>query len=298
MINVFHKNIKLHEKVTFFVKIIKIPYLENPLIKKISLFFLAPLLVIFITTRIFFTGPTFLDKAMSLLISPILRISNTITRPVKIFLKKRGSYNKLLENHIALIRENKKLLQENIELAAFAHYAEKSSDLREFQDRYALKNSILSKVLIKSFTQSDHSITVNRGSRNGVQKDMVAIYKFQLIGRVTTVFPTYSKITLITDAQSKVSAYTNTSSALGVVKGTNTVNRCELGYVSHLKTIHNGDFVLSSGQGLIFPEGFCIGKITNVKTKDLCHHVEITPLIDLSSIEMCHLTGQSKMNLF
>ena len=127
---------------------------------------------------------------------------------------------------------------------------------------------------------------------------MVAIYKFQLLGRVCEVFPWYSKISLITDSQSKVSAYINSNNACGIVEGTNFFNKCYLRYISHLAKIKNNDFVFSNGEGLIFPEGFCLGKIVHFKTKDVCHDIEIEPLVDFSSLEMCHLTNQSKMNLF
>jgi rod shape-determining protein MreC len=178
------------------------------------------------------------------------------------------------------------------------HYDQKSKELQEFEARYELKNAILSKILIKNLSPEEHSIIINRGSRDGIEKNMAAIYKFQLLGRVQEVFSTHSKVILISDSHSNVSAYTNTSNARGIVKGTNTINKCQLHYISHLKAVHNGDLILSSGQGLIFPEGFCLGKIINIKTHDICHHVEVEPLVDFSAIEMCHVTNQSKMNLF
>lgn len=266
--------------------------------KKRTLLFIIPLLTIFLINRVFFFKPTFLDKTASRLISPVLRLSHTLTAPFKTYLKKQTTYKKLFAQHQLLKQKQEDLLQENIKLNALLHYTQKSKELRDFADRYKLENALLSKILIKNLTPEEHSFIVNKGSRDGVQKDMVAIYKFQLIGRVKQVFPTYSKITLITDNHSKVAAHTNTSNAKGIVEGNNAINQCKLRYISHLKSVQKGDLVLSSGQGLIFPEGFCLGEIFSIQTNDLCHNVSLKPLVDLQTIEMCHLTSQSKMNLF
>jgi rod shape-determining protein MreC len=255
-------------------------------------------LTLFLVTRIFFFKSTIIEQAASYLIYPALKFSHTVTKPIKKLFKKRRSYNDLLNYCNFLKNQNEKLLTENIKLKSLNRYAHKSKELREFADRYKLDNAIPAKILMKNLSPTEHSFIVNRGSRNGVEKNMVALYKFQLLGRVTEVFPTYSKITLISDRQSKVSAYTNSSNANGIVTGTNKINRIDLRHISHLKRVNNGDFVLSNGQGLIFPEGFCLGKIINITTDDICHHVEVEPLIDFNTIEMCHLTNQSKMNLF
>jgi len=212
--------------------------------------------------------------------------------------KKRLSYKKLCFIYKQLRQERDALVQENITLRALLHYENMSKDLREFEKRYNLENAILARILVRTLTIQEHSIIVNRGSSDGIEKDMVAIYKFQLLGRVTNVYPWYSKITLITDSHSKISAHTNTSNAKGIVTGSNFINKCHLRYISHLNPVHTNDLVFSSGQGQVFPQGFCLGKIVNVKTEDICHYVELEPLFDFQSIEMCYLTNQSKMNLF
>lgn len=67
---------------------------------------------------------------------------------------------------------------------------------------------------------------------------------------------------LITDKHSEVAAYTNITNANGIVKGINNPDECELIYVNHLLSVSDEDLVLSSGQGLVFPEGFCLGQVS------------------------------------
>ena len=238
------------------------------------------------------------EIAASFCITPVIRSVQVVASPIKNFFKNRRSYSELEKYCIYLKNEREELLRENTKLQSVARYAEKSSDIREFSKRHDLKNALLSKVLIKTLTPNEHSFILNRGSRDGVNKDMVAIYKFQMLGRVTKVFPYYCKVTLVTDHRSKISAYANTSNTRGIVEGENVVNSCSLNYISHLKSIHDNDLVFSSGEGLVFPEGFCLGKIARVTTKKLFHKVDLQPLVDFRDLEVCHLTGISKMNIF
>lgn len=273
--------------------------------KKGRVLILALLLLIFLASRTLFFRPSFLESMGSCITYPFIKISSTIASPIKKILRwvkptcgKKRSYQDLLESYKTIKQERDSLREENITLHNTLKYHEASKDIREFADRYKLKNAILAKVLVKKLTKSEHSILVNRGSRDGIKKDMVAIYKFQLVGRVSKVYPWYSKIILITDRYSKIAAHTNTSEAQGIVVGNNSINTCYLKYISHLKAVHNNDLIFSSGKGLVYPEGFCLGKIANVRTEDLCHHVEVKPLVNLENLKVCYLTNIEKMSLF
>jgi rod shape-determining protein MreC len=266
---------------------------KKPIFVLISIFFLF-----YLTIKSFFLGPGILESTASYLVYPAVWAANAISRPIKSFFKNRKSYSALLIRCTELEKKRESLLHALVQLKSIMEYTKKSAELCEFKKRYSLDNAILSKILLKNFSANEHSITINRGSRDGVEKNMAAIYKFQLVGRVSQVFPCYSKITLITDRRSKISSYANTSNTKGITEGTNSINTCHLRYISHLKTLHKNDLVFSSGQGLVFPEGFCLGKIVHIETGNICHQVVVQPLVDFKTLEMCHLTNVSKMNIF
>jgi cell shape-determining protein MreC len=58
------------------------------------------------------------------------------------------------------------------------------------------------------------------------------------------------------------------------------------------------DLVLSSGQGLIFPEGFCLGRIKQheLKEKELYHKVVLEPLVNLQTVGFCLLLKSSHIH--
>ncbi|MCK4264768.1 rod shape-determining protein MreC [Candidatus Babeliales bacterium] len=257
-------------------------------------FLLFIFLLVFFINKAFFYKTGFLENLASTITYPALIAVSKITTPFKNYFRAKQAFFLLKEDlnrtRIAL----EEALLENIQLKASLHHKEKTSELDDFQKRYSL-NGIFAKILIKNLDESEHYYLVNRGYKDGVTKNMVFIYKFQLVGRVAEIFSHHSKVNLITDAKSKIAAYTNMTNAQGIVNGFNKTNKCQLSYVSHLSKIETNDFVLSSGQGLIFPEGFCLGKITFQETKGFVHNVELEPLVDLDKIQFGILVERSQI---
>ena len=223
---------------------------------------------------------------------PVLVASHSFTSYLHAMIDHRASYQELVATKALLEAQNKALLEENIKLAASVHFEARSRDLAEFQERYHFTNAMLTKVLVRNFSDEEHYFLINRGKRDGVKKDMVALYKFQIIGKVCDVFECYSKVLLVSDRSCKIAAYTNTGQNHGIICGDNKVNQCLLTYVNHLVTLVPDDLLFSSGQGLVFPEGYCLGKIESCKAEDLYQQAVITPLVDFTKLEFCLLIGQ------
>ncbi len=255
-------------------------------------------LLLFIINRIFFFKKGFLEKIASNLTYPVIVLSSKIATPFRSFLQKRKSYNEFLAKYKKVKEENDKLIAQNIKLKATLYYDKLSCDLLDFQKRYKLETAILAKILTKKITLQEHYFLINRGYKDGIRKDMIAIYKFQIIGKVTQVYRWHSKILPITDKNCKIASYTNSTYAQGIVVGKNKKDYCQMKYVSYLAKIAPDDFIISSGQGLIFPEGFCLGKIAELKTKGPYHKIKVKPLINFDDLKFCLLINQEKIDAF
>ncbi|KKQ32226.1 MAG: Cell shape-determining protein MreC [candidate division TM6 bacterium GW2011_GWF2_37_49] len=231
---------------------------------------------------------------------PAIWCSSTISDYVHDKIKQKDSYEKLRKKYKKLKAEYNTMLSEIIRVNAIKKFYEESNDLRAFQERYNIDNMILTKILIKNISNNGHYFIINCGSNNGVRKNMAAVYKFQLLGKVTEVYPHFSKVTLITDENCKVAAFANATDSKGIVIGQNSITRCKMSYVNHLLEVVNDDLVFSSGQGLVFPEGFCLGRIVKHEHTHnmLYHEIEIEPLIKLKKLKYCMLVDQTKINLF
>jgi len=266
--------------------------------KKILIILSFVLPALFIAKQLLFFKKGCLEKWAYDATYPVLWVTNKVTQPIKNFIEKRRLHKKLIKKYEQLQKENEELLKETIQLKSSLKHYQTSKELLEFQQRYDFKNATFAKILAKNLSEPEHYILINRGKNDNVEKEMAAIYKFQIIGRVTDVYTNHSKVLLITDSNCKIAAYASKTKASGIVKGGNTVNQCDFCYVSHLSKIENNDLVISSGQGLIFPEGFSLGRIIKHNKKELYHNITIKPLANLETIEFCLLIKQAKIKAF
>lgn len=178
------------------------------------------------------------------------------------------------------------LRAQNIYLRASMAYMQGVDELRRFKNRYEMKGTI-AHVLARNFSEQSHHFYIDLGAHDAIEKDMVVTYKNNLIGKVTEVYPWYSKVCLITDRQCKVAAYGATTRVHGIHEGSNQCGETSLCHVSHLTTVKRGELVFSSGEGLLFPEGLALGRITSCCTKGLYQEVGVTPLCNLKELEHC-----------
>lgn len=235
-----------------------------------------------------FADFTILDMIFSYVSYPFLKLHNKVITPInetRIYL----SSQKDLQQQISKYKlDYEDLLAKNIELASCKEYFDQTKDLREFNPHYLNTKFFLTQIIFKNFDDKRHFFLIDAGSDKGISVDMVAVYKNCILGRVSQVFPYYSKITLITDKTCKIAAITS-SGVQGICEGRNNLSSLSLSYVNHLKTIKDGELVISSGEGLIFPRGFGLGKITRFEIEGFNYNIDLDLLIDFKTINYCYI---------
>lgn len=131
-------------------------------------------------------------------------------------------------------------------------------------------------------------ITIDRGSRDGVQVGMPVITARGLVGQVREVRTNSAKVVLLTDPSSEVNALIQRSRATGIVQGQTGPNLV-LRYLPQTEGIAQpGDLVLTSGLGGHFPRRLLIGEIIEVKRSDvdMFQEARLRPAVDLDGLEM------------
>lgn len=136
-----------------------------------------------------------------------------------------------------------------------------------------------------------NTITIDKGSYNGVKKDMPVVNKKGLIGRVvsTTNFTSTVKLITTTDTSNKLSVLvTNQEYNLyGLLyKYDEKENVLLVEGISNTDKVSINDLVYTSGMGGIFPSGILIGKVSSIKTDSygLSKIIRVSPSVDFSSL--------------
>jgi rod shape-determining protein MreC len=129
-------------------------------------------------------------------------------------------------------------------------------------------------------------ITVNRGAREGVRRNLPAVNPFGLVGKVLDATPDAAVVQLLFDPGCRVAARDQRSRVLGIVKW-KSGPRLSLENVSLGDDVLPGDTLVSSGLGGIFPEGLLIGTILSVKADSTFtfKQIEIEPAVRFSALD-------------
>jgi len=130
------------------------------------------------------------------------------------------------------------------------------------------------------------SILIDRGSNHGIKVGDAVIAAAGLVGQVVEVTPWNSRVRLITDSESGVAALVQRTRANGIVKG-------DIGGVLRLEFVDKktppveGDVILTSGLGGIYPKGIVIGEVVSVSTvsSDLYPAVTLASRVEIDRIE-------------
>jgi len=190
-----------------------------------------------------------------------------------------------------LKKENEELKLKNQELLAKISELENLKTENEFL-RNALGlglekefNLLMAKVISKDISQD--VIEINKGSKDGISKDMPLITnKKVLVGKVVEVYDNFSKVMLISDKNSSFSAEISGKDITGIVKGNGNYN-IFLDLVPKEKEIEKGDVLTTSVLGGISPEGLLIGTIKEIKKSDIesFQQAEISPFLEVGDLD-------------
>ena len=191
------------------------------------------------------------------------------------------------------VAELQTLRERNADLEeALAQFQSELVELREISsdyDRLAELLEYTTSAINQAFVTADvinvdqtglrRTITINRGARDGLTVGMPVLTGQGLVGRVLQVSANASRVLLITDRDSAVSARLQTSRVQGSLRGQLSGN-LRLTMIPLGDVVQVGDLVITSGLGGNFPPDIVIGIVTSTRQFEfeLFQEAEVTSL--------------------
>lgn len=131
--------------------------------------------------------------------------------------------------------------------------------------------------------------TLSKGTLHEIKVNMPIITEDGLVGYVTEVGPTWCRAVSIIETASAVGAYIERSGELGLVEGSYELRfegRCRMIRLPEGADVREGDRVLTSGIGSIYPRGLYIGDVVSVEADPYSRTLTavIQPKVDYSSL--------------
>jgi rod shape-determining protein MreC len=198
-----------------------------------------------------------------------------------------------------LADENSALKDRNDELESdLVRMRELEVENRELRNLLSMREQtgpgalIPAAVIARDDTPYVQAITIDRGGNDGVKDDAIVITHKGLVGRVERVNPTSSKVRLINDLNSSVGVRLQTESrTTGVLRGQSQGNLMVIAYIPQSDQVEEGDVVITSGLGAVFPEGLVVGKVARVERKDAdpFQAAVVEPAVEMDKLERLYV---------
>lgn len=150
----------------------------------------------------------------------------------------------------------------------------------------AFARSISATVIGNSASTWFRSLTINKGTKQGIRKGMAVISPSGIVGQIWSVAPNGSKVLLVTDRNSGVDVIAQRTRARGIVSG--SLDRGPvMEYVTRNENIREGDRLITSGLDNIFPKGQLVGTVGKVQENSygLFQDVSVRLAVDPERIE-------------
>lgn len=193
---------------------------------------------------------------------------------------------------VGLEDENRRLNRKMDELKAeLILYKEGYLEAQRLRNLLALQNDsdhqfVAARVIGRGQTAYSKSITINKGTADGLKSGMPVIAQAGLIGRLVDVSWHSSKVLLLIDENSNIDGIDQRSRALGIIRGAGS-RGCMFRYASKTQDVKEGDIIITSGMSNSFPKGLLIGTVSHVDRQDpgLFLRINIAPFTDFSKLE-------------
>lgn len=255
---------------------------------KIGAGILAILIVISIIARLAGNAIAPQSSIVGSLVAPFQKMVTSVSNGIKDFGKK-------ISDNSTLILENNQLKEQIDSLNnTVAEYEKIKAENEFYKDYLEIKDAhpdytfCDATVISRDSTDKFEAFTIDAGSLSGVSAFDPVITSGGLVGYVSEVGLTTSKVTTLLSSGISIGAVDSRTGDAGVVGG--TLEFTEKGHtrmynIQRSSSVAIGDYIVTSGSG-VFPSGLLIGKIVNISQEkyNTSLFAELEPFVDVSEL--------------
>jgi rod shape-determining protein MreC len=222
---------------------------------------------------------------------PVERVLGQIGAPVARAWQAVIEIETLRGDNDSLRAQVDRLTLENVQLREQAFMAQQAAQLAATAKSLPFK-TLTAPVVARDPSGVLHTIILGAGAKDGVFLDDVVISAQGVVGRVSEVGQSYSKVLLVTDTGSAVSALVQGSRAAGIVRG-QFGDTLVMDWILQTEDVKVGDVVITAGLAIgddlksLYPKGLVLGKVVEVTKGEsgTFRRAILVPAVDLRHLE-------------
>lgn len=165
-------------------------------------------------------------------------------------------------------------------------------ELMQLDQKYPSYEKVAARIIGSDTSNWFNTFVIDKGSNDGIEKDMNVIAGSGLVGIVIDVGPDYAKVRSIIDDASNVSGMTLSTTDRCIINGNlESMNENQVIEFSNLKCEEN---VIGTGEQLVtsnisdkYLEGILIGYISSIErdSNNLTYSGNVTPAVDFKHLQ-------------
>lgn len=228
----------------------------------------------------------FIIKSHSFHQSRYLNTANSISGGILTKSTKISDYFNLSQQNKILVEENKLLLNR-------LEKANQELNLKNITEIDSLSKyqHIYAKVIDNPYHKRNNTLTINKGSNDGIAPNMGVIVPNGIIGITLRTSKHFTIVMSLLNSQSKINAKMKKSHHFGSLEWNgehfDTVQFTDLPIQANIK---KGDTIISGGKSVFFPEGIPIGTISDFTIKDKTYEtIHINLFTDMSALNYVYV---------
>ena len=170
------------------------------------------------------------------------------------------------QSYARIVAQNQELRRELQQMKAWKEAAvqleqQNAKLLAQNQVRLDPKlTSVSGVVLADSGSPFRQSVLLNVGARDGIVDGWATMDGLGLVGRISGVGNSTSRVILLTDTSSRIPVTIQPSGQKAILTGDNSAFP-PVDFLEHPEQVRPGDRVISSGDGGVFPAGLLVGQV-------------------------------------
>jgi rod shape-determining protein MreC len=168
-----------------------------------------------------------------------------------------------ISGYFSLKKANEALLKENTSLRNKMKDKLLLTDTQTFYNVDSMFRYVGAKVISSTINHQKNYLVLNKGSRQGIKKDMGVITLNGIVGIVVDISANFSRVMSLLHVDNKINARIKSNNHLGTLEWRGDDYRH--GYLVDIPMhvdLYPGDTIVTSGNSYIFPEGLMIGVVS------------------------------------
>src|SRR2546430_7727242 len=193
------------------------------------------------------------------------------------------SLEELEKENASLRVDNRQLRATNSALRDVEHEVNRLRHALNYRERSVFK-LVPAEIVTRDSSTWWHTVTINRGTEDGIEGDMAVVTDEGLVGKTTTVSANISMVLLVSDENCKVAASVEGTREQGIVSGERVSGGLtpflNLNFLSKQADLKPGQKAFTSGVGGVFRSGLLLAVVRGFRVRELDGQAQLRPAVD------------------